>query len=81
VDLKKPLKFESESGLYAIVTIALQYSLAGGQGMVSIQQLNYSASLSHTTPKSMFRLNLLEFTYVVMHDMHDNISEFEVVRN
>ena len=35
VDLKKPLKFGSESVLYAIVTVALQYSLAGGQGMVS----------------------------------------------
>jgi len=35
MDLKKHLKFGSESVLYAVVTIALQYSLAGGQGMVS----------------------------------------------
>jgi len=58
VDLKKPLKFGSESVLYAIVTTALQYSLAGGQGMVSSNTI--IASLSHNTPKSMFGQKLLD---------------------
>jgi len=63
VDLKKPLKFGSESVLYAIhvVTIALQYSLAGGQGMVSNNTI--VASLSHSTPKPMFAQKLLDFEF------------------
>ena len=49
---QKPLKLGSESVCYAIVTSALQYSLAGEQGMVSSNTI--IASLSHDTPKSMF---------------------------
>ena len=52
-DLKKPLKFGSESVLYAIVTIALQYSLAGGQGLRMVSSNTITASLSHDTSKSM----------------------------
>jgi len=59
--LKKPLKFGSESVLYAIVTIALQYSLAGGQGVVSNNTI--VASLSHNTPKPMFAQKLLDFEF------------------
>ena len=58
MDLKKPLKFGSESVLYAIVTIALQYSLAGGQGMVSRNTV--IASLSHSTLKSKSGQKLLD---------------------
>jgi len=52
VDLERPLKFGSEGVLYTKATIALQYSLAGGQGMVSSNTI--IASLSHDTPKTMF---------------------------
>jgi len=55
---KDTLKFGSESVLYTIVTIALQYSLAGGQGMVSSNTI--IASLSHNTPKSMLGQKLLD---------------------
>jgi len=58
VDLKKPLKFWSKSVFSTVVTIALQYSLAGGQGMVSSNTV--IASLSHDTPKSMFGQKLLD---------------------
>jgi len=51
-------KFGSESVLYAIVIIALQYSLAGGQGMVSSNTV--IASFSHNTPKSMSGQKLLD---------------------
>ena len=54
---KELLKFGSESVLHTIVTIALQYSLAGGQCMVSSNTI--TASLSHNTPKSMFGQKLL----------------------
>jgi len=38
--------------LYTRVTIALQHSLAGGQGMISSNTM--IASLSHNTPKSIW---------------------------
>jgi len=45
--------------LYAIVTIALQYSLAGGQGMVSSNTI--TASLSHNT---QINVGTETFTYL-----------------
>jgi len=66
VDLKKPLKFGSESVLYTIATIALQYSLAGGQGMVSSNTI--ISSLSHNTAPGTvhyFRYRYLFFIQVL----------------
>jgi len=56
-----PLKFGSESVLYAIVTIALQYSLAGGQGTVSSKTCTIIASLAITHPNQCFGQKLLSF--------------------